>query len=97
MNSKQRKTLAAIFSDAQKTNIKWADIVSLLKALGVEVGKGQGSRYNFTKGEDGLHGHRPHPGKEVKPYFVRAVRDFLNNLGVTPESFECPGQNGGLN
>jgi len=28
--------------------------------------------------------HRPHPGKEALRYQVRAVRDFLKLLGVTP-------------
>jgi len=85
MNKNQRKTLAAVFQNPPLTTIKWTDIVSLLKALSVTVEKGRGSRVHFTKGANSLHAHRPHPGKEVKPYFVKAVREFLMESGVTPE------------
>ncbi len=32
-----------------------------------------------------LNAHRPHPGKEAKPYQLRDVRQFLEGLGVTPD------------
>lgn len=85
MNNNQRKILAAIFQNPPQAAIKWADIVSLLKAVGVTVENGLGSRVNFTKGANSLHGHRSHPGKEVKPYFVKAVQEFLIELGLSPE------------
>ena len=88
MNKNQRKTLVAVFQNPPMTTVKWMDIVSLLTAVGVTVEKGRGSRVNFTKGANSLHAHRPHPGKEVKPYFVKAVREFLMELGVTPEHEE---------
>jgi len=28
--------------------------------------------------------HRPHPGKEAKPYQVRAAREFLEQMEVKP-------------
>ena len=28
--------------------------------------------------------HRPHPNKEAKPYQVRAVREFLQQLEIEP-------------
>lgn len=43
-----------------------------------------GFRIDFVFGQDTLHLHEPHPGKEIKPYQVKAVRVFLLNIGVKP-------------
>ena len=42
MNSKQRKTLAAIFTDPVKANILWVDVESLLLSLGADSKEGAG-------------------------------------------------------
>lgn len=44
MNSKQRKTLAAVFRDPVAGTIDWADIESLLLAAGAGLIEGSGSR-----------------------------------------------------
>jgi hypothetical protein len=82
MNSKNRRTLEAIFSQPTKSNIKWSDIEKLLTALGAEEFEGDGSRVRFMIGMEKLATHRPHPGKEAKPYQVEAVRIFLKTVGV---------------
>lgn len=84
MNSKQRKTLAAIFTDPVSKNIEWQAVESLLVAVGADVVEGCGSRVKFHK--DGVIAtfHRPHPNKEANPYQVRDVRRFLSRLGVKP-------------
>ena len=84
MNSKQRKTLASVFSSPTPKNIVWADIESLLIAIGCKLIEGSGSRIAFIR--DGHKGdfHRPHPGKEAMPYQVRNAKDFLTKLGVEP-------------
>jgi hypothetical protein len=84
MNTKQRKTLAAIFADPINGNIEWRRIESLLIALGCQMIEGSCSRITFI-----LHGqradfHRPHPGKEALRYRVKDVREFLRRAGVTP-------------
>ena len=84
MNSKNRATLEAVFSHPTKTNIKWSDIESLLVAVGGRLKEGEGSRVRITKGKDVLTAHRPHPGKEAKPYQVIDARIFLEALGVKP-------------
>jgi len=84
MNSKNRKTLEAIFSHPTKSNIKWTDVKNLLLAVDAEMIEGEGSRVSFVKGTVKMAFHRPHPGKEVKPYQVEAARDFLLALEVTP-------------
>jgi hypothetical protein len=84
MNSRQMRTLSLVFTDPVKPNIPWADIESLLVAVGCHIIEGAGSRVRFE-----YHGmiatfHRPHPAKEAKRYQVRAAREFLSRLGVNP-------------
>ena len=84
MNSKQARTLAAVFSDPVSGTIAWADIENPLKAAGCIVIEGSGSRVRFAK--DGVIAgfHRPHPVKEAKRYQVRDARAFLKTIGVAP-------------
>lgn len=84
MNSRQRATLVAVFTDPVSGSIAWANIESLLVALGCKVIEGSGSRVRFDK--DGLVAsfHRSHPGKEAKRYQVRDARDYITKLGVAP-------------
>lgn len=84
MNSKHKKTLAAIFKNPVTGTLEWAAIEALLVAVGCEVIEGSGSRVRFSR--DGIVAsfHRPHPAKEAKRYQVRDARDYLTLLGVTP-------------
>ncbi len=84
MNSKHRKTLITVFSDPVSRNLEWRRIESLLLAVGCELIEGQGSRIAFKSGDLRADFHRPHPGKEAKPYQVRAAREFRRKLEVTP-------------
>jgi len=84
MNSKHRKTLITVFSDPVPRSLEWRRIEILLLAVGCELIEGQGSRIAFKRGDLRADFHRPHPGKEAKPYQVRAAREFLKKLEVTP-------------
>ena len=84
MNSKQKKTLAAIFTDPVSGTIEWKAIENLLVAVGCRVIEGAGSRVRFVKDTDVETFHRPHPDKEAKRYQVRLARDFLRRIGVEP-------------
>jgi hypothetical protein len=84
MNSKQKKALAAIFTDPVSGTIAWADIESLLRAVGCTVIEGNGSRVRFTLNGHVASFHRPHPEKEARRYQVRDAREFLALIGVTP-------------
>lgn len=84
MNSKQKKTLAAIFSDPVSGTIEWKAIENLLVAVGCRVIEGAGSRVRFVKDTEVETFHRPHPDKEAKRYQVRLARDFLRRIGVEP-------------
>lgn len=84
MNSKHRHTLAASFTDPVPAAVEWRAIETLLLAVGCEVVEGSGARVRFAKDEKIESFHRPHPAKEAKRYQVRAVRAYLERLGVTP-------------
>lgn len=84
MNSRHRKTLAAIFANPTPKTLAWDNIEALLKNIGCEVIEGDGSRVGFELANHRIDFHRPHPGKEAKPYQVKAAKDFLKLLGVTP-------------
>jgi len=84
MNSKQRKTLEAIFRDPVPGAIEWAAVESLLIAVGCQVVEGNGSRVRFVFNGHIASFHRPHPAKEARRYQVRDVREFLSQIGVKP-------------
>ncbi|MCY0095666.1 type II toxin-antitoxin system HicA family toxin [Hoeflea ulvae] len=82
MNSKQRKTLAAIFKNPVSGTIAWTDIEAVLVAAGARIVEGRGSRVRFEKDGVVASFHRPHPEKEAKRYQVRDARAFLEMIGV---------------
>jgi hypothetical protein len=93
MNSKQRKTHIAIFSKLTPKTLLWSDIELLFKAIGCQVEEGAGSRVSFRyivkhddRPNEEVQGdfHRPHPGKEAKPYQVKKAAVFLTKTGWLP-------------
>ena len=84
MNAKHRKTLAAIFANPVNGNLEWRKIEALLIALGCQVIEGSGSSVTFEKEGKREYFHRPHPDNAALRYRVKAVRAYLERLGVTP-------------
>ncbi|WP_075996113.1 type II toxin-antitoxin system HicA family toxin [Salaquimonas pukyongi] len=85
MHEQQHKrTLATVFANPVSGTINWSDIENLLIAAGAEIIEGSGSRVRFHKDGEIEVFHRPHPEKEAKRYQVKAVREFLIRIGVTP-------------
>ena len=84
MNSKQKRTLQAVFRAPVPATIAWTDLESLLVAVGCEVIEGAGSAVSFRRGDAIEFFHRPHPAKEAKRYQVRAAKAFLIQIGVAP-------------
>lgn len=82
MNSKQRRTLFAIFADPVSPSIAWSSIEALLKAVGCTTVEGRGSRVRFEKDGKVQSFHRPHPDPDAKRYQVRDAREFLRRLGI---------------
>lgn len=84
MSKKHKKLLDAIFKDPVSRNTEWRKIETLLLSLDCEKIEGSGSRVAFKRGTVRADFHRPHPGKEAKPYQIRAVLDFFNKLEIKP-------------
>jgi hypothetical protein len=84
MNTKHRKTLAAIFTRPTPASIVFADIEALIKALGGSVAEREGSRVRIELRGEQWRCHRPHPGKEARRYQVEEARELLERAGVLP-------------
>jgi hypothetical protein len=80
--AEHRRTLDAIFANPVRSNISWADIESMLVALGAEVSEGEGSRVRIAlKGVRAVF-HRPHPRKETEKGAIASMRRFLQAAQV---------------
>ncbi|MCY4245504.1 MAG: type II toxin-antitoxin system HicA family toxin [Gammaproteobacteria bacterium] len=84
MNTKQRKTLKAVFKTPTPKNIAWKDLESLLLAVDARKTEGSGSRVRFYSEKTFVIFHKPHKQKEAEPGQVKDARHFLTKLGVTP-------------
>lgn len=84
MNSKHKKTLAAIFVRPTLPSILFSDIESLIKALGGSIQEREGSRVKLVLDGHEWRCHRPHPGKEARRYQVEEARELLERAGVKP-------------
>ena len=85
MNSKQKATLADVFTDPVLASIKWTNIEKMLVAAGADISEGKGSRVRvYLNGVRAIF-HRPHPERETDKGAVKAVRRFLVSAGVTPD------------
>jgi len=83
VNSKQSKTLKAIFANPVSGTIIWCDIEALFVALGATITEGNGSRIRVRYGTETAYFHRPHPGREALRYRVLDAREFLTRIGVS--------------
>ena len=84
MNSRLRRTLAAVFAKPTSTAVVFSDMESLAKALGGTVEEREGSRVRIEIRGEVWRCHRPHPGKEAKRYQVEEFRELLVRIGVAP-------------
>jgi predicted RNA binding protein YcfA (HicA-like mRNA interferase family) len=85
VNSKQTKTLRAIFTEPVPADIAWKDIVKLLEALGATLAQGRGSRIRVLLNEQRAVFHEPHPERVTDKGAVKSVREFLINAGIIPK------------
>jgi HicA toxin of bacterial toxin-antitoxin, len=85
MNKKHKETLHAIFSSPVPADIRWADIVKLLEALGATITQGRGSRVRVLLNNQRAVFHEPHPERVTGKSAVRSVRDFLVNAEIELE------------
>lgn len=82
MNSAQRRVLALILSGSTPSSLEWRKVEALLQALGARSIEGRGSRMRFELNGIIAAFHKPHPGKEIKAYQIKIVRDFLYESGI---------------
>ncbi len=88
LSRKHRRVLERIFLDPVSGTIKWDDIEGLLKAVGAQISEGAGSRIRVDFGSFLSVYHRPHPSPDAVKGAVKAVRNDLTRLGVTPGKVE---------
>jgi HicA toxin of bacterial toxin-antitoxin, len=87
--SSSRPTRPRRTSDPIRANIAWADVESMLFALGATMTEGRGSRVRVELNGVRAVFHRPHPQKETKKGVVRALRDYLREANAEiPEADE---------
>ena len=84
MNNKHRETLDALLADPVNGNLEWLRIESLLLALGCRVIEGPGSTVTFENTGHRANFHRPHPAIEALRYRTKAVREFIEKIGIEP-------------
>ncbi|MCP4624234.1 MAG: type II toxin-antitoxin system HicA family toxin [bacterium] len=85
MQRKHLKTIEALYSRPTSGNIRWADIVSLFKALGAETEEREGSRIAaIFPGYMPAVFHRPHPSPMTDKGAVTTIRNWLKNMGIRP-------------
>jgi hypothetical protein len=82
---KQLSLVERIFQEPPPVTVRWAEVQSLLSALGADITEGRGSRVRlFLNGVRAVF-HRPHLRPELDRGAVRSLRRFLREAGVGPE------------
>jgi hypothetical protein len=84
MNSTHRKTLAAIFSDPVRCDVRWDAVEALFAVLGAEISEGRGSRVCVVLSGKTAVFHRPHPRPNTDKGALKAARRFLIEAGIEP-------------
>ena len=77
MRAKHQRALESMSKRPAPTGIRWADLVAMLEAAGVEVTERSGSRVLLKKGMERMLVHRPHPETETGRATVRDIAAFL--------------------
>ena len=62
-------------------DIRWVEVESLLRAMGVEIVERAGSRVQLVMGLDSIVVHRPHPRPEMRRDTVRNILKFMEMTG----------------
>lgn len=84
VSSKHARTLAAVFANPVRPDIRWADIEALFRALGADIEQGSGSRVRIALNGRRMTFHEPHPQPTIIKDAVRSVRRFLLEAGIEP-------------
>ena len=81
MRGRHRRTLERMRTVPTPTDIRWAEIESLLGALEVAVVERAGSRVQLVRGSESIVVHRPHPRPVTRRDTVRDIAKFIDRIG----------------
>ena len=85
MKRRHAKTLALIFHRPVSANVRFRDVIALLIELGARIETSrEGSRVGVVLFGEVRVLHQPHPEPNMDKGAVSAVRDWLQQYGVTP-------------
>jgi hypothetical protein len=84
LNSKNRRTLEALFGKPTRSDVRWTDFEALLASLEAIISEGRGSRVRVLLNNCEAVFHRPHPRPEMNKGAVGSAREFLRRAGVEP-------------
>ncbi len=84
LSTKHARTLADIFANPVRADIRWTEIENLFRALGAEITQGSGSRVRISLNGRRMVFHEPHPQPTIVKDAVRSVRRFLLEAGISP-------------
>lgn len=82
MHKRHLETLSAIYR--VPPTMRWADIESLLKAVG-QVKEREGSRIIAMANGVSAVFHRPHPSPQARRFLIHDAKTFLIRAGIRPE------------
>lgn len=80
LRRRHRRTLERMGSTPTPADIRWAEVESLLNALGIELVERSGPRVQLFKGNESIVVHRPHPGPETRRNTVRDIVRFIERV-----------------
>ena len=84
MKNKHKEIVAKLFEVPTRCDINWDDVINLFESLGAVIIQGSGSRIKIVYHGAPVFLHRPHPGKCLKQYMVKNVRQFLQGKEIQP-------------
>jgi hypothetical protein len=85
VSRRPRRTLARVFEEPARPDVRWSDIEALLRALGSELSEGRGSRIRVALNGVRAVFHRPHARPETGRAALRSVRRLLTEAGFADE------------
>lgn len=80
MRRRYWRTLERLRATPTPADVRWAEIESLLVAMGVTLVERAGSRVQLVKGSDSIVVHKPHPRPETRRDTVRDILKFIERI-----------------
>ena len=78
------KIIEKIKARPTPSNIRWDELVLALKHLGYDMilNKGSSRKFYCAQKDNMICLHQPHPGNEVKPFYIKLVRETLTDIDL---------------